>query len=332
MSARTYADRAAGFSASPADRPVCIAVALVVLLAAAVGLRVALLQIHVSWTGKYGHFAHGYMVLGFSIWLGLRAWRRRGDLLLKPDWRTLPVLIALIGMLFVAMRLDITTATQSLVPAILISAFGLAFGSGLVRILWWPAFCVYFAMPIWYVLNTPLQHLTGMVCGVLVSLAGLPAVVEGNQFELPSGIIEVASGCSGLNYLVSALSLAYLYGMLFLQTWPARLKLLAVAFAAALVVNWARVFSLICIAYATDMRHYLIRVDHLYYGWMLFALALWPIFWAGGRLDRQEARMGIREVPAPEVAALLQVDAGGVAMGGFVAAACTLLPLLDPLF
>lgn len=305
-----------------------LAITLVILLAAVAGLHNALLEIHTSWSGKYGHFAHGYMVLAFSVWLGIDAWKRRGQLLLAPEWKALPVLLVLIGMMVIAARLQITTATQSLVPAIIISAFAVVFGFGLVRVLWWAALCVYFAMPVWWIINTPLQLLTGAVCKLLVMLTGIPAIVEGSYFQLPSGILEVALGCSGLNYLISALSLAYLYAMLYLRTWPSRLKLLLVATVAALIMNWIRVFSLICIAYATDMRHYLIQVDHLYFGWALFLLALWPIFWFASRLDRQEAQRGI---PEPSVATAMpdvHIELRKVLVGGAVAAVGLLLPLL----
>lgn len=259
-------------------------------VAAAFGLRDALIGIHENWTSVYGHFAHGYLVLAMALWLACVAWRDRVALRIEPWWPALPVLVLLLLALIASLAMDVESLFESLVPLIVLAAVAASLGVRVARLLLWPVLFLYFALPIWWVINTPLQQLTSAVVNRLVVLSGVPAFVEGNFFHLPFGTIQIASLCSGLNYLVSALALAFFQGMLYLPGWRDRIKLLAVAAALALVCNWVRIYSLLVIAYFSDMRNYLIRVEHVYYGWVLFLLFMWPMFRYGARLESRQGR------------------------------------------
>ena len=301
-------------------------VAALMLVASTAGLRQGLAEIHANWSTINSHFAHGYLVLAMAAVLGLRAYRGIGHIHVQPEWRMIPALFVLLGLLFVSVRLDITSSTQSLVPIILFCAFAAVLGLEAMRPYVWATACVYFALPVWYIFNAPLQFVTAEVNEALVRIAGIPAHVDGNSFELPSGVIEVASGCSGLNYLISALAIAYYQGMMYLKAWPARLKLLAVAAIAAIVINWLRVFLLIVIAYASDMQHYFIRVDHFYFGWILFAAVLVPICWIGFRLEQQERADPVKASGAGAVN--MTVEPRSVLAFGAVVSLLLLVPML----
>jgi len=303
-------------NAKSGARLIPMAVMGLLLLAGWAGLHQSLMEIHANWTTWYGHFAHGYLVLAVSLWLGFRAWRRRPLLVLRPSWPAFPVLIALMGVLLLSMRMQITTVNQSMVPMIIMAALAASFGLQLARLLFWPLAYLYFALPLWWVLNTPLQELTIKVAMLAVNVLRIPAHVQGSTFELPAGILTIASGCSGLNYLVTGLAIAFLQGLLYLATWPARIKLMAFTAALMLVMNWIRVITLIAVGYYTEMQHYLIRVDHLTFGWILFLLVLWPIYWFGFRLARMEkdqvAGSGLSSPPDISSSEPARVLAGGV--------------------
>jgi EpsI family protein len=64
----------------------------------------------------------------------------------------------------------------------------------------------------------------------------------------------------------------------------------------ALVTNWVRVGSLVAIGHYSEMQHYLIRNEHYYYGWVLFAIALIPLFFAARRLAYGD---GVVDASAP---------------------------------
>ena len=302
-------------------------VAAALVLGVVVGLWPALRGVHHNWSDKYGHFSHGYLVLAMALWL---AWSFRRDsppVPAAPAWNALPLLALFIAAMVASQALSIDTITQSLLPPILLLAISAAYGWRVGRMYFWPVCFVYAALPVWWLINTPLQQLTAFVANVLVRLTGIPAFVEGNSFHLPAGIVQIAAGCSGLSYLNAAVALALFQGLQYLHSWKSRLKLLALTVLLALAFNWLRVYSLIVIAYASDMQNYLIRVDHLTYGWVLFAFCIWPVFWYGVRLER---RQGPALVPRVVGRGPVTESASGswqsTAMAGAAAVALMLAP------
>lgn len=265
-----------------------LTVALLLLLAAGWGLWPALHGVHHNWSDKYGHFSHGYLVLGMALWLAWRCWREHVPEPSAPTWLAIPLLAVFIVAMAVSVAVSIETFTQSLLPLVLLASISAVYGWRTGRRYFWPIFFLYTALPVWWLINTPLQELTAFVANVLVRWTGIPAFVEGNSFHLPAGVVHIAAGCSGLAYLNSAVALALFQALQYLHSWRDRLKLLTVAVVLALAFNWLRVYSLIVIAYASDMQNYLIRVDHLTYGWILFAFCIWPVFWYGVRLERRQ--------------------------------------------
>jgi EpsI family protein len=63
--------------------------------------------------------------------------------------------------------------------------------------------------------------------------------------------------------------------------------LLALAGGLAILTNWIRVFVTIMAGHLTDMTHYLVTVDHYYFGWALFAVALVGYVYLSGHLPRR---------------------------------------------
>ncbi len=300
-----------------------LAIWVVLLLLAAtiwLGAAGALASIHESWTAIYGPFAHGYVILVLALVLVWRLWRRDPPRRFETWWAPLALLAAATAALWAMELVFLNSARQVLVPVIVWSAAATVLGKSAGRVLLWPLAFLYFALPQWWVINTPLQELTAAVANALVWLTGVPAYVEDNSFHLPAGIVEVANGCSGLNYLVVALALALFQGLSYLQSWRLRWRLLAAAAVVALLSNWLRVYALILIGYATDMQHYLIRVDHLYFGWVLFLVCMWPVFVYAARLEHSEARP---VVTTPLLAG--EPTGAQIAMSPWAVLACALL-------
>ena len=84
------------------------------------------------------------------------------------------------------------------------------------------------------------------------------------------------------------MALAALYGHLFYRRFRSRLLLLTVAALMALVVNWLRVATVITAGHLTDMQHFLVRVDHYYFGWLLFGLMLIPFIMIARKIEHIE--------------------------------------------
>jgi exosortase len=284
------------------------------------GAAGAISSIHESWTAIYGPFAHGYVILALALLLAWRLWRRDPPTRFETWWPPLALLAATAVALWAMEIIFLNSARQVLVPVMIWAVAATVLGKAAARALFWPLAFLYFALPQWWIINTPLQELTAEVANALVWLTGVPAYVEGNSFHLPAGVVEVANGCSGLNYLVVALALALFQGLSYLQSWRLRWRLLVASSVVALVSNWLRVYALIVIGYATDMQHYLIRVDHLYFGWVLFLVCMWPVFVYAARLEQREAR------PVVATPVLNGEPTGSqIALSPWAVAACLLL-------
>jgi exosortase A len=216
-------------------------------------------------------YTHGYLILGVSGWL---LWRARGSLRglpLQLDRRALVLLTVLSLTWLLALRSGIEVVGQTLLPLIAWTAVWAACGWAVARKTALAFGYVYFAVPVWSLGNGLLQLLTVHAVSGALAVTGFTAYVDGNFVHIPSGIFEVAGGCSGLHFFVVALALATLYGELNRDSWRARTYLLALAAGLALLSNWIRVYSIIVAGYLTNMQHSLIREGHYDFGWKLFA-------------------------------------------------------------
>lgn len=284
-----------------ADKALPIAALAVLAIAAAFGLASSLALLHSNWTAWYGPAEHGYLVLAASVWLALTAWHASPPRSLRPDWWALLPLAALIALLTGLELVFINNARLLLLPLLLLATVAFVFGRDAAKRFVWPALFLYFALPQWSVLNAVLQNLTTTAVSYVVRWTGVPAFVEGNFVHLPSGTFEIASGCSGLNYLQAGTALAAFYGLLSLSTWRSRLLLLAAAAAVAIGFNWIRVYAVIVVGHFSEMQHYLITVEHHTFGWALFMIAMVPVYLFAARLERLDAGAA-RAADAPAAA------------------------------
>jgi exosortase len=132
-----------------------------------------------------------------------------------------------------------------------------------------------FTIPMWGELTDSLVELSSLIVGKLVDLIGITVIIEGNNILIPSGIIQIAEGCSGLRYLTISLLLAYIVCLL--NGYNLRQSTIAMAIATflGLLTNWIRIVTLVIIGYQTNMQSPLMH-DHETFGWILFAVIILP--------------------------------------------------------
>jgi EpsI family protein len=152
-----------------------------------------------------------------------------------------------------------------------------------------------FAIPVWDFVTPALQWLTVQVTHLLLGIAGIPVIVRDWTITLPDGVFAVAEGCSGKRYLLIALAVAGLAGASLKLSSRRLLALIGLAAVAALVANWLRVMTIIVAGYLTHMQHYLVRVEHQSFGYVLFAGLVAGVIWLACRLADS--------APAPAVTA-----------------------------
>ncbi|WP_405230000.1 exosortase C-terminal domain/associated protein EpsI [Lentisalinibacter sediminis] len=245
-----------------------------------------------KWTNDPSTYGHGPLVSLISgALLVLRASQLRiGGAFSSTSWLLLTATLTLSVMAWAAQASLVQVVAAFLLPLVLLGAGGVLYGvSGLKR-LTIPALYLWFAVPFWFLFNYPLQRLTIVIASVALQALGIPVVIEGAMVHLPNGSFEIASGCAGLNFFVVAFAIAMLYGYLFLSNRTSSLVFIALAIVASVVANWIRVVTVIIVGYLTDMQHYLVAVDHYYFGWLIFVLVFSPLLYIGLRLERHTGR------------------------------------------
>lgn len=222
---------------------------------------------------------HGYVIAAISAWL---IWRARPEVEAAgsaPSWPFVVVTALLSLAWYLTWASAIEVGTELLFPLILISAVVGVAGWRAARAVGLGIGFLVFAIPTWGHLSGHLRSLSARGVTALARLTGLPAYVEGNTVQIPSGALQIGGGCSGINYFIVAIAIATLYGELNRNELRHRVLLIAVAAAMAVVMNWVRIYGIVLNAYLTDMQGYLVTVDHLRYGWVLFGVLLVAFFW-----------------------------------------------------
>lgn len=271
---------------------------LVVGFAALLGLMPTFVMIWPRWTDTYG-YSHGLLVAAICLWL---LWQDRAHIAAIGPRPSPLALVGLVGALFLwtlSWAASVEIGVFALFPAALWLAAAAVVGLAGAWRLAFPIGYLYFAIPLWDVINSTLQGWTTAVVSVLLPALGVPAYIIGNRVQIPAGWFEIAGGCSGLHFFVVALALATLYGYLYYGRWSRRLKLLAVAAVGSLVLNWVRVTTIITAGHLTDMQSYLVQVDHYTFGWVLFGVALVPFYMVARRFERGDP--GPRREPGPDI-------------------------------
>jgi EpsI family protein len=263
---------------------------------AAAGLSSVFAWVHGAWWSfaGVGVYSHGYLTLALAIWIGWKRWREDPPRALGPAWWGIIPLSLFVVAMAVMELLYINSTRALLLPPLFISATALAFGVQAARRLLVPALFVYFGLLPFWLLDPFLQSLTVRVVEGLMSFGDIAVFIDGNFIQVRAGIFEVASACSGLSFLVSAIAFAVFYCAMYLQSWRHRFILVVAAAAAALVSNWFRVWTLVLIGHHTNLQHWLID-DHYHYGWVLFIVALAPVLVLARLMeDRETARSKAR--------------------------------------
>ena len=274
---------------------------LVALLAlAALVYNETVLSFIQPWSSENA-YSHGPLLALVAAWF---VYHRLKDLPASASWIGVGILLVAGAIWVVGTLGTVRVVHQSAVPFLLWGIIGAVFGRRGLAQTWTALLLLFWAIPLWSVVTPMAQRMTVAASATMLSAVDVPALIEGNTVYLPVGTFEIAAGCAGLHFLIVASAVGYIYAYVS-DTTPAR-KLLIVATSAlfAIVMNWLRVTTIIIAGYVSDMQHYLVRVDHYTYGWVLFAVMLLPMFLVFRRIEgtdpHQSAAGNADRVTAPE--------------------------------
>ncbi|MFK8067516.1 MAG: exosortase C-terminal domain/associated protein EpsI [Gammaproteobacteria bacterium] len=236
---------------------------------------------------EHGAYAHGFAVLAISLYM-IWGWRDEiKQIHLKPSLLASILLIPLsllwVASIYLGVRFVENISFFLLIPMFV---YALA-GRELLTRLWFPIVFLLVAFPVWELFLPYLQMVAAVASHFLVKLTGTAILREGVYLLVPAGKFFVAEGCSGLRYLLAAMTFGgfyiYLEG---LTKWRA-IYFFAVVVSAALLSNALRISAVVIAGNLTEMQHPWVH-DHLTLGWYIFAGMLIPVFLIGNKFSNAE--------------------------------------------
>lgn len=199
-------------------------------------------------------YSYAFLIPGISLYL---IWIRRGRLAnLKPDPNYvggLSILFGALSMLLLGHAGAVASIQAlSLIPAIA-GVVLLLLGTRFFYVLWFPIAYLLFMIPFWEMItdriHMPFQLFTATVSVKMLQWVGIPVYRQGNYLELPNITLEVAQGCSGVNYLFSVIAISIPLAYIFLEGWKKRTVLVCFAAFVSILSNSLRVFLIGVLVY-----------------------------------------------------------------------------------
>jgi EpsI family protein len=151
-----------------------------------------------------------------------------------------------------------------------------------------------FAIPFGEELIPFLQEITADISVEMVSWTGVPLYRSGLFLEIPQGRFLVAEACSGISFLIASIVLGNLFAYMNLKRMKTRVGFVLLSVIFPILANAVRVFGIIMIGYASDMKH-AVGADHLIYGWFFFAFVIICLLGIGEIIRRFEKRYLLKQ-------------------------------------
>ena len=233
-------------------------------------------------------FNHGFLILPV---IGYLVWVRRDRLLRTvpaPAWSGL-LGIAVAAMIWalgyvtstmVVQQLALVAAAQATVLTVL--------GWGAARILLFPLFYLYFAVPFGEELVPYLQDVTAFFVVKLLQQIGIPVFVDGVFISIPTGNFLVAEACAGLRFLIASIALGAVFANVTYHSAWRRAAFMVLSVAIPIIANGIRAFGIVLIAHLTD-NQVAVGVDHIVYGWVFFTFVTILLLGAGMAMRERDS-------------------------------------------
>lgn len=135
------------------------------------------------------------------------------------------------------------------------------------------------ALPVWDIIGPYLQRFTAVSAGWLTSSTIHPSARDGMNILIPAGTFKVDPGCSGLAYFIVSILIALLFSYSYRLDIRRTLMHVAAAMAIAVAANIIRVYIIVLSGQLTNMKSYLITVEHRSLGWGIFFVGITIYLW-----------------------------------------------------
>jgi EpsI family protein len=259
------------------------------------------------WTGQvwsdpqYSHIFLIPFISAYIIWSGRGASRALSP---QPSLMFgLPVVL-FSGTLFLVGRAgSLALLEQASMLTMLVGLILMLLGAAWMKRLVFPIAYLLFTLPLsenlMRPLQWPLQMATAEMSVAALQLLGFPVLLEQNYIILPHIVLEVATVCSGANFLLSILAIGLPLAYLQLSRGWSRIALLLSAIVVGVVANWLRVILIsIGAYYEYPVLH---GPLHVLQGAFVFWIGLLYLFMVSRLLSktRYEASGRLGSTPSP---------------------------------
>ncbi len=230
--------------------------------------------------------AHGHGVAAFPACLLLLLARGAPSPNLQVS--RLPLGLASLGTVALVggILFDVRGFLHLSVPLLFVAAFALVFGRTSTHRHMAALALLFFMVPAGDFLLPVLQSTTLILVQGIAAFFGPPIAVNGLLITTDVATFRVNEACAGLKFMMAAMMLACFFWGLFLDRARHGLALVALAAGLAFLANGIRVFLMVYLATATNMK-VATGVDHLLYGWVLYIVILFFVFAIGHAFSRK---------------------------------------------
>ena len=200
----------------------------------------------VSMWGGSDDYTHGFLVPLISAYI---IWRKGGLLLetrAQPAIAFGTFIMLLAGAALVAGKLGSIVILEELsIPLMIAGLVLLLAGPFFLKALWFPIAYLLFMVKMFgegsEKFHWPFQLLASNIGVWILQAVGIPAYKEAQYIQLPNIMLEVASACSGLRFLVSIIAIGIPLAWLTQRSWAKRVGLVVFAILIAVLANGLRV-------------------------------------------------------------------------------------------
>ena len=216
-------------------------------------------------------YNHCFLVLPIALYLLWEDRHRFFQEAPNPSVLGLGVMAVFLLLWMIAAAADIAEGEHIALVGILQGLLLAVFGLSIYKRHWLPFTYLWLLVPTGEFLIPVLRDLATIQSEWWLKLANIPVYVENYLLQTPTGNYFIAPGCAGLNFVLSAIALTPVYGMLIFKGWGKRLAAIGIMLIIAVVANAIRIFGIIALAEYTNKRIDIVD-DHILYGWGFFAV------------------------------------------------------------
>jgi exosortase A len=233
-------------------------------------------------------FNHCLIIVPVIGWLVMQRKDQLAQLRPQGWWPALLYVAAGAGGWLLGDAAGVALARQAGLVMMLQGSVATILGLNAARGLLFPLFYMFFLVPFGEEFVPMLQTVTAKMCMVLLGWTGVPAHIDGIFITTPGGYFKVAEACSGVKFLVAMVAMGALVSNLCFTRWSRRIAFMATCIIVPIIANGLRAFGTIYIAQSQGIE-FAASFDHVFYGWIFFAIVMALIFGMGWRFFDKHA-------------------------------------------